>query len=52
MTYPCPRCRGYLHANRDMYGAYVECLHCGYTLDVPRHRSHRVPSKDADKKVA
>ncbi len=52
MPSPCPRCRGYMHANRDMYGEYVECLHCGYTRDMPRQRSDRSPSKVAEKKVA
>lgn len=28
----CPRCRGDLHHNRDMYGDYVACLQCGYYL--------------------
>lgn len=30
----CPRCRGDMHINRDMYGAYRECLQCGYMVDV------------------
>ena len=29
----CPRCRGFLYANRDRYGNYNECLQCGYTID-------------------
>jgi hypothetical protein len=30
----CPRCQGDLTANRDMYGAYNECLQCGFTQDI------------------
>ena len=29
----CPRCRGFLYANRDRYGNYNECLQCGYMVD-------------------
>jgi len=34
----CPRCRGDLHVNRDMYGEYRECLQCGYMEDVAPDR--------------
>lgn len=30
----CPRCRGYVYTNRDMYGEYEECLQCGFMVDV------------------
>ncbi len=30
----CPRCKGDMHTNRDMYGSYKECLQCGHTQDV------------------
>ena len=30
----CPRCKGDLHMNRDIYGTYKECLQCGYMADV------------------
>ena len=34
LTVPsCPRCRGFLYANRDLYGNYNECLQCGYMID-------------------
>ena len=29
----CPRCKGDLNSNRDMYGSYDECLQCGYMRD-------------------
>ena len=30
----CPRCKGDMHANRDMYGSYKECLQCGHMQDI------------------
>lgn len=30
----CPRCKGDMHQNRDMYGHYDECLQCGYMKDI------------------
>ena len=30
----CPRCRGDIHVNRDMYGSYRQCLQCGYMKDL------------------
>ncbi len=35
----CPRCKGDMHLNRDMYGQYKECLQCGYMLDVEKAES-------------
>ena len=32
----CPRCRGFLYANRDRYGNYDECLQCGYMVDFAK----------------
>ncbi len=34
MSESCPRCQGYMHISSDQYGAYRECLHCGYLVDV------------------
>ena len=31
----CPRCHGDMHINRDIYGDYKECLHCGLMEDLP-----------------
>ncbi len=28
----CPRCRGDLYANTDIYGPYTACLQCGHYL--------------------
>ncbi len=32
----CPRCRGTTHKTRDHYGEYVNCLRCGWYVDL-RH---------------
>ena len=31
----CPRCKGDMQSNRDMYGSYKECLQCGNMMDDP-----------------
>jgi DNA-directed RNA polymerase subunit M/transcription elongation factor TFIIS len=30
----CPKCKGDLYLNRDMYGKYVNCFQCGYLKDL------------------
>jgi DNA-directed RNA polymerase subunit M/transcription elongation factor TFIIS len=30
----CPRCKGDLHASKDLYGEYRQCLQCGYVQDI------------------
>ena len=30
----CPRCQGDLSRCRDSYGAYLECVQCGYLRDL------------------
>jgi len=30
----CPRCKGDMHVNTDMYGTYRECLMCGYMVNL------------------
>jgi hypothetical protein len=30
----CPRCRGDLREEADVYGTYIACLQCGYILPV------------------
>lgn len=32
----CPRCKGDVIANRDMYGEYRECLQCGHMVDIEK----------------
>lgn len=35
----CPKCkRGDLVSQRDIYGSYLECIQCGYTVDLPTAR--------------
>ena len=29
----CPRCDGDLHQQADIYGKYLTCLQCGYSVD-------------------
>ena len=51
----CPRCKGAMHLNRDIYGSYKECLQCGYMLDIQKPNafpSVRVSGAKPDKKVA
>jgi len=31
---PCPKCRGVMNLEKDTYGAYRECLQCGYLEDI------------------
>ncbi len=38
----CPRCKGDLAAERDVYGPYLECLQCGYMRELePAARTRR-----------
>lgn len=30
----CPRCKGSLAIETDLYGAYEDCVNCGYTRDI------------------
>ena len=39
----CPRCRGDMYENRDIYGAYIECLQCGHMADPGKERE---PARD------
>ncbi len=31
----CPRCRGDMYLDQDMYGAYGKCLQCGRIYELP-----------------
>ena len=31
----CPRCAGDIVLSNDQYSRYMECLQCGYEVDVP-----------------
>jgi len=30
----CPRCKGDVYLEKDMYGWYEQCLQCGYSRDL------------------
>ena len=30
----CPRCKGDVHRDRDVYGEYLKCLQCGHMVDL------------------
>jgi len=30
----CPRCKGDLYLEKDIYGWYEQCLQCGYVKDL------------------
>ncbi len=30
----CVRCKGDLCRSRDFYGEYMQCMQCGYVIDV------------------
>ncbi len=32
----CPRCSGDIYADRDEYGAYRQCLQCGFVSYPPK----------------
>ena len=36
----CPRCKGDLYTNRDVYGEYKECLQCGYMEEIARDKAY------------
>lgn len=35
----CPRCQGDLREDSDIYGTYVSCMQCGYTLKAHEERA-------------
>lgn len=39
----CPRCGGFFNASHDAYGDFMECLQCGYVVDVIRSRDRTRP---------
>ncbi|MBI4299198.1 MAG: hypothetical protein HY666_05495 [Chloroflexi bacterium] len=30
----CPRCHGDMNVSQDRYGAYRQCVQCGYILEL------------------
>lgn len=41
----CPRCRGDLLQNRDLYGWYVSCFQCGHHLSEVEEATFRLVFK-------
>ena len=58
----CPRCKGDMHVESDMYGKYRQCWQCGFLEDVSRDITANkaktrelvgaVPTKRSTRKVA
>ena len=48
----CPRCNAELFKNSDMYGAYLQCLTCGYMYDLVIQISKREYVDEPRKKYA
>jgi hypothetical protein len=34
----CTRCKGDMYLDKDGYGAFISCLQCGFTRDLPSSR--------------
>ncbi len=30
----CPRCKGTMYQDRDRFGKFLQCLHCGHIVDL------------------
>ncbi len=50
----CPRCRGDILYDRDLYGVYRQCIQCGYLEDVddPRVQAAVLASAKPSKRAA
>ena len=46
----CPRCGGDMHNNRDIYGAYKECLQCGLMVDIDKRSKTPAPAAAQSKR--
>ncbi len=44
----CPRCRGDVSLDRDIYGRYMRCLQCGTIKDLVEDSPSRAGSVWAD----
>lgn len=45
----CPRCRGNVLIDRDVYGWYQQCLQCGYQRDLKsmvKAKAQRAPEAE------
>jgi hypothetical protein len=53
----CPKCKGKIYIDRDLYGWFVECLMCGYSRDleelgIPQDRSVQVELTVSDNRIS
>ena len=46
----CPRCKGDLIGDRDIYGEYRQCLQCGHMEDIPRPNDYLLASVARNRK--
>ena len=38
----CPRCRGDLRVDHDMYGNFKQCIQCGNSIELKQDARRRV----------
>ena len=48
----CPRCRGDVKYERDVYGRYLECLQCGFLLSSKSEGTTASSEKSTGEKAA
>ncbi len=48
----CPKCRGDMVLDRDMYGDYIKCLQCGLINDALDRDEVRAGSPKLDEDLA
>ena len=48
----CPRCRGDVKYERDVYGPYLECLQCGFLLSSKSEGITAASEKSTGEKAA
>ena len=48
----CPRCRGDVKYERDVYGRYLECLQCGFLLSSKSEETTASSEKSTGEKAA
>lgn len=47
----CPRCRGDVKYERDMYGKYLECLQCGFLLSAKNEAPAAAATAEPEQKA-
>ena len=51
MLKSCPRCRGDLVTDRDQYGAFLQCLQCGYVQDLQMQPQGKQQHSEKEKEL-